>query len=231
MGPLSSQRVGSRAGFAHICRKGALDGCFSPADRSCLGKRVRHIAPSMRNLGPQEWYILEQQFQGKRRLSFRLAWRIAVYYCSAYFAISLRLRRSANDWPQVQDQIYPSLAKPAAHTTEERGAIDPASNVNLAPLLLRRAHGRLGIGDNRCRNRPVRLKSWPPGFLGRTVQSIALGGAHSVLLAHRGVNTTLANPWGTESVAYAWGYGFCGQLGLGEQVGEIQTPRKVAFDK
>lgn len=81
-----------------------------------------------------------------------------------------------------------------------------------------RAHGRLGTGDNRCRHAPVRLKSWPPGFPGCVVQAIALGGAHSVLLASRGVPTTLANPWGVESVAYAWGYGFGGQLGIGEQV-------------
>lgn len=50
-------------------------------------------------------------------------------------------------------------------------------------------------------------------------------------MAHRGVKVTLANPWGAASVVYAWGYGFCGQLGLGEVVGEIQTPCKVAFDK
>lgn len=81
-----------------------------------------------------------------------------------------------------------------------------------------RAHGRLGTGDNRCRHAPVRLKSWPPGFPGCVVQAVALGGAHSVLVANRAVPATLANPWGVESVAYAWGYGFGGQLGLGEQV-------------
>ncbi|CAN0539420.1 unnamed protein product, partial [Scytosiphon promiscuus] len=81
-----------------------------------------------------------------------------------------------------------------------------------------RAHGRLGTGDNRCRHEPVRLKSWPPGFRGCVVQAVALGAAHSVLLAHRGVPVTLANPWGAESIAYAWGYGLCGQLGLGRKV-------------
>lgn len=66
----------------------------------------------------------------------------------------------------------------------------------------------------------MRLKSWPPGFRGCVVQGVALGAAHSVLLAHRGVPVTLANPWGTESIAYAWGYGLCGQLGLGRNVRE-----------
>lgn len=28
----------------------------------------------------------------------------------------------------------------------------------------------------------------------------------------------MANPWGTESIAYAWGYGLYGQLGLGQNV-------------
>lgn len=79
-------------------------------------------------------------------------------------------------------------------------------------------HGRLGIGDSRCRHIPVHLKSWPRSFAGCTVKDVALGGAHSVVLAHRSVSITLANPWGIESVAYAWGYGFCGQLGLGQHV-------------
>lgn len=81
------------------------------------------------------------------------------------------------------------------------------------------AHGRLGTGDNKCRHEPVRLKVWPPGFPGCVVQDIALGGAHSIVLAHRSVTPlTLANPWRAESLAYAWGYGYCGQLGLGRQV-------------
>lgn len=81
------------------------------------------------------------------------------------------------------------------------------------------AHGRLGTGDNKCRHEPVRLKVWPPGFPGCVVKDIALGGAHSIVLAHRSVApTTLANPWGAESLAYAWGYGYCGQLGLGQGV-------------
>ncbi|CAN0391729.1 unnamed protein product, partial [Hapterophycus canaliculatus] len=79
----------------------------------------------------------------------------------------------------------------------------------------RGAHGRLGTGDNKCRHEPVRLKTWPPGFPGCVIEDVALGGAHSTLLAHRSVPTTLANPWGTESLAYSWGYGHCGQLGLG----------------
>lgn len=87
------------------------------------------------------------------------------------------------------------------------------------PACFNRAHGRLGTGDNKCRHEPVRLKVWPPGFPGCVVKDIALGGAHSILLAHRSVApTTLANPWGTESLAYAWGFGYCGQLGLGQQV-------------
>lgn len=88
--------------------------------------------------------------------------------------------------------------------------------LHLLPIC--RQHGRLGTGDLRCRSSPVRLKSWPPGFLSCTVRDVALGGAHSVLLAHRNVPITLANPWGTESLAYAWGYGYCGQLGIGERV-------------
>ena len=84
---------------------------------------------------------------------------------------------------------------------------------------MNRAHGRLGTGDNKCRHAPVRLKVWPPGFPGCVVKGIALGGAHSIVLAHRSVlPTTLANPWGVESLAYAWGYGYCGQLGLGREV-------------
>ena len=89
----------------------------------------------------------------------------------------------------------------------------------IPPARFDRAHGRLGTGDNKCRHEPVRLKVWPPGFPGCVVADIALGGAHSLVLAHRSVTPiTLANPWGTESLAYAWGYGYCGQLGLGEQV-------------
>ncbi|CBJ30727.1 conserved unknown protein [Ectocarpus siliculosus] len=95
----------------------------------------------------------------------------------------------------------------------------------------RGAHGRLGTGDNKCRHAPVRLKNWPPGFPGCVVQDVALGGAHSIVLAHRSAPTTLANPWGAESLAYAWGYGYCGQLGLGRRVGEIKMPSKIAFDK
>ncbi|CAM9300141.1 unnamed protein product [Scytosiphon promiscuus] len=95
----------------------------------------------------------------------------------------------------------------------------------------RGAHGRLGTGDNKCRHEPVRLKNWPPGFPGCAVTDVALGGAHSMLLAHRSVPTTLANPWGTESLAYSWGYGYCGQLGLGRQVCEIRLPSKIAFDR
>ncbi|CAM9305770.1 unnamed protein product, partial [Ectocarpus sp. 13 AM-2016] len=95
----------------------------------------------------------------------------------------------------------------------------------------RGAHGRLGTGDNKCRHAPVRLKSWPPGFPGCVVKDVALGGAHSIVLAHRSAPTTLANPWGAESLAYAWGYGYCGQLGLGRRVGEIKMPSKIAFDK
>ncbi|CAM9708860.1 unnamed protein product, partial [Ectocarpus fasciculatus] len=82
----------------------------------------------------------------------------------------------------------------------------------------RGAHGRLGTGDNKCRHAPVRLKNWPPGFPGCVVKDVALGGAHSIVLAHRSAPTTLANPWGAESLAYAWGYGYCGQLGLGRKV-------------
>lgn len=89
---------------------------------------------------------------------------------------------------------------------------------SVLPPLYDRAHGRLGTGDSRCRHRPVRLKSWPADFPGCVVQHLALGAAHSLLLAHRSVPTTLANPWGTESIVYAWGYGFYGQLGLGRDV-------------
>lgn len=64
----------------------------------------------------------------------------------------------------------------------------------------------------------MRLKVWPPGFPDCVVKDIALGGAHSVVLAHRVTPVTLANPWGAESLAFAWGYGYCGQLGLGRQV-------------
>eukprot|EP00752_Nemacystus_decipiens_P013078 g11567.t1 len=96
----------------------------------------------------------------------------------------------------------------------------------------RGAHGRLGTGDNKCRHEPVRLKVWPPGFPGCLVKDIALGGAHSIVLAHKTITpTTLANPWGVESLAYAWGYGYCGQLGLGRQVGEVRMPSKIAFDR
>lgn len=87
------------------------------------------------------------------------------------------------------------------------------------PACFNSAHGRLGTGDNKCRHEPVRLKVWPPGFPGCVVKDIALGGAHSIVLAHRSVSPiTLANPWGAESLAYAWGYGHCGQLGLGREV-------------
>ncbi len=82
----------------------------------------------------------------------------------------------------------------------------------------RRAHGRLGTGDNKCRHEPVRLKVWPPGFPDCVVRDVALGGAHSIVLAHREAPVTLANPWGADSLAFAWGYGYCGQLGLGRQV-------------
>lgn len=100
-----------------------------------------------------------------------------------------------------------------------RAATTPSPSVGLLPACFNSAHGRLGTGDNRCRHEPVRLKVWPPGFPGCVVKDVALGGAHSIVLAHRSVTpTTLANPWGVESLAYAWGYGYCGQLGFGQAV-------------
>ncbi|CAM9996990.1 unnamed protein product, partial [Choristocarpus tenellus] len=93
------------------------------------------------------------------------------------------------------------------------------------------AHGRLGNGNTRNRNNPVRIRSWPKGFRGYGVIEAVLGGAHSLLLAHRSAPVTLANPWGLESIVYAWGFGFNGQLGLDQWVGEVKKPTKVAFDK
>ncbi|CAM9746425.1 unnamed protein product, partial [Discosporangium mesarthrocarpum] len=95
----------------------------------------------------------------------------------------------------------------------------------------RGAHGRLATGDTRSRNIPVRVRTWPKSFRGYRVAGAALGGAHSLLLAHRPAEVTLANPWGLESTVYAWGFGYNGQLGLDEWVGEVKLPAKVAFDR
>ncbi|KAG5176575.1 regulator of chromosome condensation 1/beta-lactamase-inhibitor protein II [Tribonema minus] len=121
----------------------------------------------------------------------------------------------------------------------------------------RGAHGRLGLGDRRNRHTPALLqrRAWPVGCHEHTpikagnqtaaakcdqdnlgqlrTSSGALGGAHTLLLCERSApwGKTRACPWARTSVILAWGFGGNGQLGVGEWVAEVLTPRRVDFNK
>ena len=44
---------------------------------------------------------------------------------------------------------------------------------------------------------------------------MALGGAHTLVLAEKKTQPSKANPWGTHRLLFAFGYGRNGQLGTG----------------
>lgn len=84
----------------------------------------------------------------------------------------------------------------------------------------RGAHGRLGIADSTLRSRkfPTRVKRWPPAYRARAleVKQLALGGAHSLLLA-AAQESVIGGSSGTggASLVVSWGCGLSGQLGVG----------------
>eukprot|EP00981_Chlorochromonas_danica_P006916 scaffold1504_cov172-Ochromonas_danica.AAC.4 len=87
----------------------------------------------------------------------------------------------------------------------------------------RGAHGRLGNGTNKNLCTPVLVKTFPESLMQAELQfiSVACGGAHTIALAYVVRASSLAFPFGIQSVILAWGYGANGQLGHGKRIHEF----------
>lgn len=79
----------------------------------------------------------------------------------------------------------------------------------------RGAHGRLGTGRHLNERRPTRVVAWPSSFLASSsrVVAIALGGAHSLVVAEEQCPPSLVDAWGSRRRVYSWGFGANGALG------------------
>jgi len=97
----------------------------------------------------------------------------------------------------------------------------------------RGANGRLGSGRHLNKKSPVEIThNFPSSFKEKNtfVTQAALGGAHSLLLCERIVESKLTNPWGIETRLYAFGCGNHGQLG-NDGVQDSAVPVKVQMPK
>lgn len=95
----------------------------------------------------------------------------------------------------------------------------------------RGAHGRLGVGHNRSLAKPTLVSVWPPSVRPMSLVQVACGGAHTIVLAIKGIPRNLSNPIGVETVVLAFGFGTNGQLGTGYIDNHEYYPVKVKFPR
>lgn len=121
----------------------------------------------------------------------------------------------------------------AAGDAHSIALVDAAPDSLIQPGLYswgRGAHGRLGLGYQLNVRRPCRVSQWPLSFANSRVVDVALGGAHSLVLAEKLVPPGLVNPWGSRRRIYSWGFGSDGALG-NEKLKHCSTPQQVKMPK
>ena len=115
--------------------------------------------------------------------------------------------------------------------TSRKSSGDRASKLKRLVTFGRGAHGRLGVGHNRSLSKPTMVTVWPPSVRPMSLVQVACGGAHTLVLATKGVTRTLSSPIGVETVVLAFGFGTNGQLGTGYIDNHEFYPVKVKFPR
>jgi alpha-tubulin suppressor-like RCC1 family protein len=115
--------------------------------------------------------------------------------------------------------------------TSRKSSGDRDSKMKRLTTFGRGAHGRLGLGHNKSLAKPTLVSVWPPSVRSMSLVQVACGGAHTVVLATKGVPRTLARPIGVETVVLAFGFGRSGQLGTGYIDDHEFYPVKAKFPR